>query len=42
MPMKIQEAYRTTNRPDLKKPSRHIIIKTQNIQIKERILRDAK
>ena len=41
--MKVQEAYRTPNRLDQKKTSsRHIIIKTQNIQIKERILRAAK
>ena len=43
MPMKIQEAYRTPNRLDpKKKSSRHIIIKTINIQSKERILRAAK
>ena len=41
-PMKVQEAYRTLNRLDQKKSPRHIIIKTQNIQIKERILRAAK
>ena len=41
--MKVQEAYRTPNRLDQKKKSpRHIILKTQNIQIKERILRAAK
>ena len=40
--MKVQEAYRTPNRLDQKKSPRHIIIKTQNIQIKERILRAAK
>ena len=40
--MKVQEAYRTPNRLDKKKSPRHIIIKTQNIQIKERILRAAK
>ena len=43
MPMKIQEAYRTPNRLDQKNillP--HIIIKTLNIQSKERILRAAK
>ena len=41
--MKVQEAYRTLNRHDkIKKSPRHIIIKTQNIQIKERILRAAK
>ena len=41
--MKGQEAYRTPNRLDQKKTSpRHTIIKTQNIQIKERILRAAK
>ena len=43
IPMKVQEAYRTPNRIDQKKKSpRHIITKTQNIQIKERILRAAK
>ncbi|KAL6047071.1 hypothetical protein STEG23_026865 [Scotinomys teguina] len=43
IPIKIQEAYRTPNRLDpQKKPSRHIIIKTLNIQNKERILRAAK
>ena len=43
IPMKVQEAYRTPNRMEQKKTSpRHIIIKTQNIQIKERILRAAK
>ena len=43
IPMKVQEAYRTPNRLDQKKTSpRHIIIKTQSIQIKERILRAAK
>ena len=40
--MKVQEAYRTPNRLDQKKSPHHIIIKTQNIQNKERILRDAK
>ena len=43
--MNVKEAYRTPNRLNQKKkkPSpRHIIIKTQNIQIKERILRAAK
>ena len=42
--MKVQEAYRTPNRLDQKKKKspRHIIIKTQNIQIKERILRAVK
>ncbi|KAL6073377.1 hypothetical protein STEG23_013708 [Scotinomys teguina] len=41
--MKIQEAYRTPNRLDpQKKSSCHIIIKTLNIQNKERILRAAK
>ena len=41
--MKVQEAYRTLNRLDQKKTSpRHIIIKTQSIQIKERILIAAK
>ena len=43
IPMKVQEACRTPNRLDQKKTSpRHIIIKTQIIQIKERILRAAK
>ena len=44
IPMKVQEAYRTPNRPDQKKKTspHYIIIKTQNIQIKERILRAAK
>ena len=43
IPMKVQEAYRTPNRLDQKKTSPcHVIIKTQNIQIKERILRAAK
>ena len=43
IPMKVQEAYRTPNRLDQKKTSpRHIIIKTQSIQTKERILRAAK
>ncbi|KAL6038221.1 hypothetical protein STEG23_027303, partial [Scotinomys teguina] len=42
-PIKIQEAYRTPNRLDpQKKSSHHIIIKTLNIQNKERILRAAK
>ena len=42
IPMKIPEANRTSNRLDQKTPyPRHIIIKTQNIQIKERILRAA-
>ena len=40
MPMKIQEAYRTPNR--LEKNPPYIIIKTMNIQNKERILRAAK
>ena len=40
--MKVQEPYRTPNRLDQKKSPCHIIIKTQNIQIKERILRAAK
>ena len=43
IPMKVHETYRTPNRLDQKKPSpRHIIIKTQNIQNKEQILRAAK
>ena len=42
IPMKVQEAYRTPNRLDQKKSPHHIIIKTQNIQNKEQILRAAK
>ena len=43
MPMKVQEAYRTPNRLDQrKKTAQCIIIKTPNIQNKERILRAAK
>ena len=44
IPMKVQEAYRTTNRLDqkIKKSPHHIVIKMQNIQNKERILRAAK
>ncbi|ERE69936.1 LINE-1 type transposase domain-containing protein 1 [Cricetulus griseus] len=43
MPMKVQEAYRTPNRLDNKKKSpQHIIIKTPNLQNKEKILRAAK
>ena len=43
IPMKVQEAYRTPNRLDQENTSpRHIIIKTQSIQIKEKILRAAK
>ena len=37
IPIKVQEAYRTLNRLDQKKSPCNIIIKTQNIQIKERI-----
>ena len=40
--MKVQETYRTPNKLDQKKSPCHIIIKTQNIQTKERILRAAK
>ena len=40
--MKVQEAYRTPNKLDQKKSPQHIIIKTQNMQNKERILRAAK
>ena len=40
--MKVQEAYRTLNRLDKKKSPHHIIIKTQIIQNKERILRVTK
>ena len=39
IPLKIQEAYRTLNRLDQKKSPNLIIIKTQNIQNKKRILR---
>jgi hypothetical protein len=40
MTMNIQEAYRTPNRLDQKRnSSRHIIIKTPNVQNKERILK---
>ena len=42
MPMKIRAAYRTPNRLDQEKSPHHIIIKTPNIQNKERILRAAK
>ncbi|ERE70281.1 LINE-1 type transposase domain-containing protein 1 [Cricetulus griseus] len=42
MPMKIQEAYRTPNRLNQKRSPCHIIIKTPNIQNKEKILRAAK
>ena len=38
MPINVQEAYRTPNRLDQKRKfSCHITIKTQNIQIKEKI-----
>jgi hypothetical protein len=40
MPMNIQEAYRTPSRPDQKRnSSQHIIIRTANTLIKERILK---
>ena len=42
MPLKIQEVYRTPNRLDQKKSPHHIIIKTLNIQNKERILKAAR
>jgi hypothetical protein len=43
MPIKIQEAYRTPDRLDQKRKSLlHIIIKTLNIQDKERILKAAR
>ena len=43
MPIKVQEAYRTTNRSDQKRESsHHIIIKTENVQNKERILKAAR
>ncbi|MBV2151090.1 hypothetical protein KRZ98_23105 [Sphingobium sp. AS12] len=38
MSMKVQETYRTLKRVDHKKPPCHMIIKTPNIQNKERIL----
>ena len=41
MPIKVQEAYRTPNRLGQKRPP-HILIKTQNIQNKERILKTAR
>ena len=40
--MKVQEAYRTPNRLDQKKSPHYIILKTQNIQNKEQILRAAR
>ena len=41
--MKVQEAYRTTNRLYQKKKSpRHIIIKTQNIQNREKNIKSCK
>ena len=42
MPMKVKETYRTPNRVDHKKSPCQIIIKTPNIQSRERILRVAK
>jgi hypothetical protein len=43
MSIKVQEAYRTPNRLDQrKKPPRHIIIKTLNIQGKERRIKNIK
>ena len=44
MTMEVQEVYRTPNilNQKLKKASHHIIIKTLNIQNKERMLRAAK
>jgi hypothetical protein len=43
MPIKVQETYRISNRLDQKrKSSHHIIIKTVNIQNKERILKSAR
>ena len=42
MPMRIQEAYRTPNRLDIKRIPLHIIIKTLSMQNKGRILRAAK
>ena len=43
MSIKVQEAYRTPNRLDQKRKSpHHIIIKTLNIQNKERILKAAR
>ena len=43
MPINVQEAYRTPKKWDQKrKSSWHIIIKTQNLQNKERILKAAR
>jgi hypothetical protein len=43
MPMNIQEAYRTPNRPDQKRnSSQHIIIRTTNALNKDRILKAVK
>ena len=43
MPMNIQEAFRTPNRPyQNRKSSRHIVIKTPNSLNKERILKAAR
>ena len=43
MPVNIQEAYRIPNRFDQKRNSSyHIIVKTPNAQIKERILKAIK
>ena len=42
IPMKVQEAYRTPNRLDIKKIPLHIIIKTLSMQNRGRILRAAK
>ena len=39
MSLKVQEAYRTPNRSDQKRNSLRIIIKTLNIQNKEKILK---
>jgi hypothetical protein len=39
--IKVQEVYRTPNKWDQKKKSHHIIIKTLNVQSKERILKAA-
>ena len=43
MTMSIKEAYRTPNRVDQKRnSSRHIIVKTPNVQKKERLLKAAR
>jgi hypothetical protein len=40
MPIQVQEAYKTLNRPDQNRTtSRHIIIKTTSLETRERILK---